>query len=312
MAVFAEYSNLPEIARGYSIALGNFDGVHAGHRAVMQAAAEAGKLAVATFEPPPRAFFRPHDPPFRIFSPTYRNKILLKEGAEIVYELPFNSSMSSMTDDQFVAEVLENGLGVKHVAVGTDFRFGRGRMGDASRLSSLGRAHGFGVSVVEDVERENRRVSSTAIREAIIAGEPERAATLLGAVWTVTGIVQHGQKRGKTLGFPTANIHLIDIIHPKHGVYAVLARLDNDRIWREGVANFGRTPTTGIRSPLLEVYVFDFDENIYGHQLDVAFVEFIRQELAFESVESMVEVMHTDIDNAKSALSRKSCILLPE
>lgn len=312
MTVFAEYLNLPDNARGYSIALGNFDGVHAGHRAVMHAAAEAGRMAVATFEPPPRAFFRPNDPPFRIFTPTYRNKILLKQGAEIVYELPFNTNMSSMTDDQFVAEVLDKGLGVKHVAVGTDFRFGRGRMGDALRLSSLGRAHGFGVSVVEDVERDNRRVSSTAIREAIIAGEPEKAAALLGTVWTVAGIVQHGQKRGKQLGFPTANIHLTDIIHPKHGVYAVLARLDDEKNWREGVANFGRTPTTGIRSPLLEVFLFDFDNDIYSHQLEVAFIEFMRPELTFESVESMVDAMHTDIDNAKSALSQKSCILLPE
>ena len=312
MTVFAEYSNLPEKARGYSIALGNFDGVHAGHRAVMEAAAKVGKMAVATFEPPPRTFFRPNDPPFRIFSPSYRNKILLRHGAELVYELPFNAAMSAMTDDQFVAEVLQKGLAAKHVAVGTDFRFGRGRMGDASRLSSLGRAHGFGVSVVEDVEQDNRRVSSTAIREAIIAGEPEKVATLLGTVWTVTGIVRHGQKRGKTIGFPTANINLTDVIHPKHGVYAVLTRLNGENKWLEGVANFGRTPTTGIRSPLLEVCLLDFEKDIYGSQLETAFIEFLRPELTFESVEKMVEAMHQDIDNARKVFLRKGCIVLPD
>lgn len=311
MAVFAEYSNLPEEARGFSIALGNFDGVHAGHRAVMHAAAEGGQLAVATFEPPPRAFFRPNDPPFRIFSPSHRNKVLLKNGAEIVYELPFNALMASMTDDQFVTEVLEKGLGVKHVAVGCDFRFGRGRMGDASRLASLGRARGFGVSIVDDLKTDDRRVSSTAVREALIAGEPEKAARLLGVRWSVKGIVQEGEKRGKTLGFPTANLHLTDIIHPKHGVYAVFARIEGKN-WRDGVANFGRTPTTGLRSPLLETYLFDFDRSIYGSQLEVAFVEYLRAEVAFESVDEMVKVMHSDVEKAKNVLSRKSCILLPE
>ena len=312
MAIFAEYANLPSEARGYSIALGNFDGVHAGHRAVMQTALEAGKMAVATFEPPPRTFFRPNDPPFRIFTPAHRNEILLSHGAEIVYELPFNAIMASMTDDQFVVNVLENGLGVKHVTVGSDFRFGRGRMGDASRLASFGRARGFGVSIVEDVVRENRRVSSTSIREALIAGEPEKATKLLGVVWTVTGIVQEGEKRGKSLGFPTANIHLNDVIHPKHGVYAVFARPNNDENWIKGVANFGRTPTTGVRSPLLETFLFDFDKNIYGRLLDVAFIEYLRPEHTFESIEKMVNAMHIDVENAKKALSQKSCIPLPK
>lgn len=303
MAVYADYRRLPDAAKGFSVALGNFDGVHAGHRAVMDAARAAGPLGVATFEPPPRAYFRPNDPPFRIFRPARRNAVLLDIGAQAVFELPFNADMAAMTDEQFAQDVLKDGIGAAHVAVGFDFRFGRGRMGDAGRLASLGRAMGFDVTIVEEIEALGGKASSTAIREALIAGEPGKAADLLGSVWIADGTVEGGEKRGRTIGFPTANLHLGDLIHPKHGVYAVRARIDRSGDWIDGVANFGRTPTTGLRDPLLETYLFDFEQDIYGKWMEVALVAFLRPELKFDGLDEMIEQMHRDVDTAKAALA---------
>jgi riboflavin kinase / FMN adenylyltransferase len=304
MTVIAHFKDVPETARGFSVALGNFDGVHAGHRAVIEGAVAAGgSLGVATFEPPPRQFFRPDDPPFRIYRPARRNARLAELGAKAVFELPFNADMAAMTDEDFARQVLKDGIGASHVTVGFDFRFGRGRMGDAGRLSSLGRALGFGVTVIEKIEALGAKASSTAIRESLIAGEPERAADILGHDWVVDGVVEHGEKRGRTIGFPTANLHLGDLIHPRHGVYAVRARLAGEEAWRGGVANFGRTPTTGIRDPLLETFIFDFDGDIYGQQLEVALVRFLRPELKFDSIDDMVTRMHQDVKDAQAHLA---------
>lgn len=303
MTVFAHYRDVPDAARGFSVALGNFDGVHAGHRAVIEGAAAVGiKLGVATFEPPPRAFFRPDDPPFRIYRPSRRNARLSELGAEAIYELPFNADMAAMTDEAFARDVLVGGIGAAHVTVGFDFRFGRGRMGDAGRLASLGRALGFGVTIIEKIEALGAKASSTAVREALIAGEPEKAAEILGHEWVVDGVVEHGEKRGRTIGFPTANLHLGELIHPRHGVYAVRIRIAGEDTWRSGVANFGRTPTTGIRDPLLETFIFDFDGDLYGQQIEVALVRFLRPELTFESLDDMVAQMHKDVTKAKSVL----------
>ncbi|MEL6752544.1 MAG: riboflavin biosynthesis protein RibF [Pseudomonadota bacterium] len=299
---------MPPEARGYSIALGNFDGLHAGHVAVMEAARLAGtKLGVATFEPPPRAFFRPNDPPFRILRPERRNAKILAAGADAVFELPFNADMAGMTDESFARDVLSEGLGAAHVTVGFDFRFGRGRMGDAPRLASLGRAHGFGVTIVDEVPNDRgEKASSTAIRQALRAGEPDRAARMLGHAWVVDGVVAHGEKQGRTLGFPTANIHLHDLIHPRHGVYAVRARIDGKGGWIDGVANFGRTPTTGLRDPLLETFLFDWEGDLYGKTLEVALVAFLRAELKFDSVDEMVTKMHGDVEDANAALGENA------
>ena len=305
MAVFADHRGLPTEARGASIALGNFDGLHAGHRAVFEAARLAGHgtFSVATFEPPPRAYFRPGDPPFRIFRPERRNAAILAGGATHVFELPFNGEMAAMTDEGFVRNVLVEGLGATHVAVGFDFRFGRGRMGHAARLSSLGRALGFGVTIVEEVEGLGAKASSTAIRQALMAGEPDLAARMLGGSWIADGVVESGERNGRKLGFPTANIQLGELIHPKHGVYAVRARCDGEADWRPGVANFGRTPTTGLRDPLLETHVFDFAADLYGKRLEVQLIAFLRPELKFASVDLMVEQMHRDADAARVILA---------
>lgn len=303
MAVYADFRQLPDSAKGHSIALGNFDGLHAGHLAVITAARQAGSpLGVATFEPPPRAFFRPEDPPFRILRPERRNQKILAAGVDAVFELPFNGDMAGMTDEAFARDVLARGLGAAHVSVGFDFRFGRGRMGDAARLASLGRALGFGVTIVEKVDGLGEKASSTAIRQALQAGEPQRAAEMLGHAWVADGLVEHGEKRGRTIGFPTANIHLHDLIHPRHGVYAVMAQLDGEAEWRAGVANFGRTPTTGLRDALLETYLFDFDGDIYGRHIKVALIAFLRPEERFDNLEDMVAQMKWDCTEAEQVL----------
>lgn len=305
MAVFAEYRGLPQSARGASIALGNFDGLHAGHQAVMEAARIAGhgKFSVATFEPPPRAYFRPGDPPFRIFRPERRNAAILAAGASTVFELPFNGEMAAMTDEGFVRSVLVDGLGASHISVGFDFRFGRGRMGHAQRLSSLGRALGFGVTIVEEVEGRGAKASSTAIRQALMAGEPDLAAEMLGSPWTADGTVESGEQNGRKLGFPTANLQLGELIHPRHGVYAVRARIEGEADWRAGVANFGRTPTTGLRDPLLETHIFDFKGDIYGKRLEVQLVAYLRPEKRFDSLDLMVAQMHIDSAEARAILA---------
>ncbi|MEP1143931.1 MAG: riboflavin biosynthesis protein RibF [Henriciella sp.] len=306
MTVIAHYRDVPETARGFSVALGNFDGVHAGHRAVIEGAVSGeGPLGIATFEPPPRAFFRPDDPPFRIYRPARRNARLAELGAKAIFELPFNADMAAMTDEAFARDVLKDGIGAAHVTVGFDFRFGRGRMGDAARLSSLGRALGFGVTIIEKIEALGAKASSTAIREALIAGAPEKAAEILGHDWVVDGVVEHGEKRGRTIGFPTANLHLGELIHPRHGVYAVRVRLADETDWRDGVANFGRTPTTGIRDPLLETFIFDFEGDLYGQQVEVALVQYLRPELKFDDLDEMVVQMKVDVTNAKSVLRTK-------
>lgn len=305
MAVYADYRGLPASARGCSVALGNFDGMHPGHHAVISAARAAGhgSFAVATFEPPPRAYFRPNDPPFRIFRPERRNSVLLAASAAHVYELPFNGEMAAMTDETFVREVLVDGLGVSHLSVGFDFRFGRGRMGHAQRLSSLGRALGFGVTIVEEVTGHGAKASSTAIRQALMAGEPDLAAQMLGGPWTADGIVESGERNGRNLGFPTANLQLGALVHPKHGVYAVRARIEGEADWRAGVANFGRTPTTGLRDPLLETHIFDFSGDIYGRWLEVQLIAWLRPELTFASVDAMVAQMHKDAEAARGILA---------
>ena len=305
MQVYADYRGLPASARGASVALGNFDGLHAGHRAVLEAASQAGggQFSVATFEPPPRAYFRPTDPPFRIFRPERRNRAILAAGADTVFELPFNGEMAAMTDETFVRSVLVDGLAVSHISVGFDFRFGRGRMGHAQRLSSLGRALGFGVTIVDEVVELQAKASSTAIRQALMAGEPETAAELLGDWWIADGIVEDGEKTGRTLGFPTANMHLGELIHPRHGIYAVRARIDRQGDWLDAVASFGRTPTTGIRDPLLETHIFDFDGDLYGKWLEVQLISYIRPELKFPSLDALVEAMQGDATEARKRLA---------
>lgn len=292
---------------GAAIALGNFDGLHAGHRAVIESARAAGKrigapLGVATFEPAPRRHFQPDAPPFRLMTPHRRGIVLEQLGVEQVHLLRFDAVMAAMTDREFCQRVIVDEIGARSVSVGFDFRFGKNRMGDAVALQRLGAELGFGVDIVAEVKDGGQKVSSSRIREAIERGDMEEARRGLGDWWTVDAIVEHGEKRGRTLGFPTANMQLGEIVHPAHGIYAVRTRLEGEQEWRSGVANFGRTPTTGVRDPLLEVMVFGLSRDIYGERLNTAFVKFLRPEVKFDGLDALVAQMHRDVADAKAVL----------
>jgi riboflavin kinase/FMN adenylyltransferase len=290
-----------------AIALGNFDGLHAGHRAVIESAREAATrlkapLGVATFEPPPRRYFQPDAPPFRLMTARRREIALDALGVDVCHLLRFDASMAAMTDREFCEQVVRDQISAASVSVGFDFRFGKGRMGDAASLKRLGADLGFEVKIVEEVASNGEKVSSSRIREAIERGDMEEAGRALGGNWIVDAIVEHGEKRGRALGFPTANMQLGEIVHPSHGIYAVWAREESETNWRKGVANFGRTPTTGERDPLLEVMVFDFDGDLYGKRLHTAFVKLLRPEMKFSGVDALVAAMTQDVADAHAVL----------
>ncbi|MDP3738717.1 MAG: bifunctional riboflavin kinase/FAD synthetase [Hyphomonadaceae bacterium] len=296
------------MSAGAAIALGNFDGLHAGHRAVIESAREAARrrqapLGVATFEPPPRRYFQPGAPPFRLMTECRREIALNAMGVDQIHLLKFDSSMAAMTDREFCERVLVGQVGAVSVSVGFDFRFGKNRMGNAENLKRIGADLGFEVKIVEEVASNGEKVSSSRIREAIERGDVVEAGKALGGYWIVDAIVDHGEKRGRTLGYPTANMQLGEIVHPAHGVYAVWTREDSETGWRPGVANFGRTPTTGLRDPLLEVVVFDFEGDLYGRRLHTAFVKHLRPEKKFSGLDTLVAAMKQDEAEARSILS---------
>ncbi len=311
MAIFRHTVDLPSEVRGAVVAIGNFDGVHRGHQAIIE---KAGRLAmefettqaVLTFEPHPRRFFQPDAPPFQLTS--FRLKVRLIEalGVDNLFALPFNEALASLSARDFGRQVLAEGLGARHVVVGDNFAFGHKRQGDTALLQALGREHGFGVYVVRRVAAPlGEPYSSTGIRDYLKAGNPTRAARLLGRYWEIEGRVQQGGRRGRELGFPTANIELGDILEPAYGVYAVRAGLDRagGTTWHAGVASLGVRPTVvEDGEPLLEVHLFDFDEDLYGQHLRVALVDFLRPEWKFDGLEAMKEQMAEDARRARVIL----------
>jgi riboflavin kinase/FMN adenylyltransferase len=293
--------------KGAAIALGNFDGLHAGHRAVIDSAREAAgrlgvPLGVATFEPPPRRYFQPDAPPFRLMTPRRREIALEALGIDEVHLLRFDAGMARMTDREFCERVICGEVNASSVSVGFDFRFGKGRMGDTESLKRHGSDLGFEVKIVEEVTSDGEKESSSRIREAIERGAVDEAGKSLGGYWIVDAIVEHGEKRGKSMGFPTANMKLGEIVHPAHGVYAVWAREDHETGWRPGVASFGRTPTTGLRDPLLEVVMFDFDGDLYGKRVHTAFAKFLRPEQKFADLDVLIAAIRQDAANARAVL----------
>jgi riboflavin kinase/FMN adenylyltransferase len=308
MRTFDVNAALPPEAKGAALALGNFDGLHAGHRAVIDDAREAAHklgapLAVATFEPAPRRVFQPNAPPFRLMTPRRRELALSALGVDLCFLLHFDRAMANLSDREFAERVLVHDLAARAVSVGFDFHFGHNRMGDAAGLVRLGRELGFEGRVVAEVAHGGVKASSSGIREMIQRGDMAAAREGLSAYWITDAIVEHGEKRGRTLGYPTANMQLGEIVHPAHGVYAVWARDDAETMWRPGVASFGRTPTTGLRDPLLEVVVFDWSGDLYGHRLHVAFADFIRPQIRFDGLEPLVARMKQDEAQARTILS---------
>ena len=307
--IHAHWRGLPEAARGGTVALGNFDGVHLGHAAVLAAAYQARPdtpLAALTFEPHPREHFRPDDPPFRLTLLPAKAAALMAAGARHVHALPFDATLAAMTAEEFMEEVLHRGLGAKHLACGPDFAFGHRRGGDVEFLRHAAEARGIGLSIVPHVADAEGHVSSTRIRRLLQDGYPERAAALLGRAFSITGPVTHGDARGRTIGFPTANIPLGRHLEPARGVYAVRASLADGRVV-EGVANLGRRPTLG-GDPIsrLEVHLFDFEADLYGQEASVALLHFIREERRFADFEALRTQIAEDAAAARSWLAAAS------
>lgn len=309
MRTLGPEASIPRDARGAAIALGNFDGVHIGHQAVIASArriAESRSVALgaAVFEPHPRRYFQPDAPPFRLQSRTQRARALGELGATEVFELGFDAALAQSTDREFATRILRDCLGATHVSVGADFRFGRGRMGDVDTLARLGGELGFTVEAISPVTESGGAISSTAIRQAIAAGEMEAAARLLSRPWAIEGEVRRGFARGRDFGFPTANLSLDDYIRPRLGIYAVRVDL-GDGVLLPGVASVGVNPTVGaLPEPVLETHLLDFSGDLYGKTIEVQLAAFLRDEAKFDSVELMKKQMRQDVIDARSALAR--------
>lgn len=306
MQIFHHWAGLDANARGASVALGNFDGVHLGHRAVIDQARRADvPLGVVTFEPHPREFFNPGAAPFRLMNVQARAHRLEMLGVARLYELPFDLTLSHFTAREFAEQVLHQGLGVRHVVIGADFCFGRGRMGTAAEMQAFGAELGFDVTVAELIAQEGQVFSSTAIRAALSDGDPRRAAAMLGHWHRIEGPVLHGEKRGRDLGYPTANMSIDGLHPPRFGVYAVLVDvMDGPHAGRyHGVASMGVRPMFGVNTPNLETYIFDFKGDLYGAKLSVALVDHLRDEVAYAGVEKLVTQMDADSAQARAILS---------
>jgi riboflavin kinase/FMN adenylyltransferase len=311
MRLFRHHTEIPAEARGAVVALGNFDGIHRGHQAVIAAAAEVAEnlgttRAILTFEPHPREFFRPDQPPFRLTPLRIKVRQFEAMGIDYLFVLGFNAELAQKSAEAFVVEVLSQGLEVAHVVVGYDFAFGHGRRGDAALLADLGRLHGFGVTSVSAAASEVGEVfSSTRVREHLLAARPLEAATLLGRPWEIEGRVEHGQKLGRDLGFPTANLLLGGYLQPALGIYAVKAGVDEGRgtVWHDGVASLGYRPTVGGTHVLFEVYLFDWSGDLYGRHLRVALIDYLRPEKKFDDLQGLQAQIAWDCDEARRLLA---------
>lgn len=309
----SNWTGLGADLRGASVAMGNFDGLHAGHRAVIaqaRAAAPGAPLGVVTFEPHPREFFAKARgdaalPAFRLMNAEARANRLAKIGVDILYELPFTEALATMEAETFVREVLVEGLGVAHVTVGADFRFGRRRTGDAALLQALGQEMGFGVTIARLVEFDGLEVSSTAIRTALSEGRPRDAHAMLGHWHRIEGEVIHGEKRGRELGYPTANMGVEGLHLPRLGVYAVKVDIltGPDRGSYGGAASLGVRPMFGENTPNLETFIFDFRGDLYGQHLSIGFIDYLRPEMKFDGLEGLLVQMDADCQAARAILA---------
>jgi riboflavin kinase/FMN adenylyltransferase len=305
----ARGANVPALGplQGAVVAIGNFDGVHRGHRAVIGTALKRARklkrpVAALTFSPHPRTFLRPQDPLFQLSSDRNKMRLLATTGLDGAIIMTFDSTLASTSAEDFIAQILVGKFGIGAAAIGFDFHFGKNRQGSPAYLAEQGKKLGFAVDIVPPLEDEGRPVSSGAVRAALTDGKVVEAAELLGAPWFVSAEVIPGAKRGRELGFPTANMRLDDSCALKHGIYAVRVGIGDMRY--DGVANFGRRPTFDNGAPLLEAFLFDFDGDLYGQTLDVAFVGWIRPEQKFDSVDVLKKQMAADSVQARDALKR--------
>lgn len=299
---------LPDTFRGAVIALGNFDGFHLGHQAVAQAAidwahAEARPAIVATFDPHPVRHFQPDAPPFRLTTLDQREALFAAAGADAMLVFGFDAALAATSAESFIADLLVARLGAAGVVTGADFTFGKGRAGSVALLAERGRALGLATRTVGPVMAEGAIVSSSRIREALIAGDCATATRLMTRPFAIRGRVQHGDKLGRTIGFPTANLALGTYLRPRYGIYAVTAGLPDGRVL-QGAANLGIRPTFDPPKELLEPHFFDFSGDLYDHEIEVALHHFLRPEWKFDSVEAMMAQIARDCDDARAALQR--------
>jgi riboflavin kinase/FMN adenylyltransferase len=293
------------------VAIGNFDGVHRGHQALIaearkEAEARNSPLAVLAFEPHPQEFFRPRPDSIRLTPLRMKARLLAELGVDVMFALPFDAKMAARSAPVFVEDVLLAGIGASGVVVGPDFEFGKGRGGNVATLGYMGEMEGFSVHVFEMVTNDGNKISSTRIRESLAAAKPEEAASLLGRWWAVEARVEHGDGRGRTMGFPTANMHLGHCFAPAFGIYAVrVTIMDNERevSRHDGVANFGVRPMYQIKVPLMEAHLFDFDGDLYGKHLMVELLAYIRPEAKFDGLPALIAQIGRDAARARQILA---------
>lgn len=305
MQIFNDWTAIPASARGAAVAMGNFDGVHLGHQSVIELARGAAPLGIVTFEPHPREYFSPGAASFRLMNAETRANRLAKLGVESLFQLPFDARMAGLSPEAFARDVLAAGLGVSRVVVGSDFCFGAGRKGKARDLAEMGRAFGFDVTVADLIQHGSREISSTAIRQALAVGNPREAAAMLGHWHRIDGEVIHGEKRGRELNFPTANMSVEGLHLPRYGVYAVKVDvLSGPQAGSyHGAASLGVRPHFGGAAPNLETYLFDFNGDLYGHHLSVALVEYLRPEMKFDGLQGLLDQMAADCARAREILA---------
>ena len=313
MRILRNFHDVPEAGRGAVVALGNFDGLHQGHRAVI---GEAGRIArhrgaplgVLTFEPHPRRFFQPGTVPFRLTPFRPKMRLLAEFGVDMVYSLHFGPDIAGRLAPAFVADVLVNGLNVSHLVVGPNFVFGKGRRGNAYVLGQMAAREGFGFTEVEAATDGGQMYTSTDIRVLVRRGQVDQAAARLGRAWEIEARVQHGDGRGTTLGFPTANLPVEGSLHPGPGIYAVrVGMADGGAVaWHDAAAYIGTRPTFAGEETLLEVFLLDFKGDLYGKRLRVAFVERVRKDQTFDDADALMTQMAADCDRARDILGRDS------
>lgn len=299
------WQGLDPSTRGASVAMGNFDGVHRGHRSVIDLARGTAPLGIITFEPHPRQFFAPASPAFRLMNAEARANRLARLGVQHLYQLPFDATLAGLTPDAFVTGVLHQGLGISHVVVGADFCFGKGRSGNADDLANFCAQKGIRTTIAPLVADNGTEISSTNIRRALTDGRPRDAAAMLGHWHRIEGAVLHGEKRGRELGYPTANMSVDGLHLPRIGVYAVLVDIltGPHQGSHHGVASLGVRPMFGENRPNLETFVFDFKGDLYGQHLSIALVDYLRPELKFDGLPALITQMDADSARARSILA---------
>jgi riboflavin kinase/FMN adenylyltransferase len=299
------WRDLDPASRGASVAMGNFDGVHRGHRSVIDLARGADPLGIVTFEPHPRQYFAPGASAFRLMNAEARANRLARLGVRRLFQLPFDATLADLTPGDFVTQVLADGLGISHVVVGADFCFGKGRKGKADDLARLCTAAGIRTTIAPLVTDAGTEISSTQIRKALAEGRPRDAQAMLGHWHRIDGEVLHGEKRGRELGYPTANMSLDGLHLPRLGVYAVLVDIltGPQAGSYHGAASLGVRPMFGENRPNLETFLFDFKGDLYGQHLSIALVDYLRPELKFDGLPALIDQMDADCQRAQEILS---------